>query len=190
MHLLANLAWVIGSVYATIPALWLLIHPFVGYWRTRKGPVMGLIGLVWLGLIAITLVLTFRWREAQIYTTWWSWLLWSLLFAVGVGIYRKLGSFGFARVIGQAEVRPEEHEQRLITGGMHARVRHPIYLAHWLMLTAWTLGAGTIALFAMWTLAVITGVFMLRAEERELHSRFGGEWEKYTARTPMILPRF
>jgi protein-S-isoprenylcysteine O-methyltransferase Ste14 len=189
VRLLLNIAWLIGSVYATIPALWLTIHPFVGYWRTRPGAVMGRIGLIWFGLIAVLLVLTFTGHEAQIYTIWWSWLVWLLLFAVGLGLYRKLGGFGLARVIGQAEVRPEEHAQKLITSGMHARVRHPIYLAHWLMLTAWTIGAGTIALIAMWVFATITGMFMLRAEESELRSRFGFEWDEYASRVPMILPR-
>ncbi len=190
MRLLLNIAWLIGSVYATIPALWLTIHPFVSYWRKRKGAVMGWIGLIWLGLMAATLALTFRWREVQVYRTQWSWLAWLLLFAVGTVVYRRMGSFGLARVIGQAEVRPEEHEQQLITKGMHAHVRHPIYLAHWLMLTAWTIGSGTMALLLMWLLAVITGGFMLHAEERELRVRFGAAWDEYSTRVPMILPRF
>jgi protein-S-isoprenylcysteine O-methyltransferase Ste14 len=190
VRLLLNIAWLVGSVYASIPALWLTVHPFVGYWRTRKGPVMGWIGLVWLLLIAVLLGLTFPWRETQIYPTWWSWAGWAILFAIGLGLYRRLGDFGVARVLGQAEVRPDEHEQRLIKTGMHARVRHPIYLAHWLMLTAWMLGAGTIALIAMWVLATVTGIFMLRAEEHELRSRFGPEWDEYSACVPMILPRF
>jgi protein-S-isoprenylcysteine O-methyltransferase Ste14 len=195
VRLLLHIAWVIGSVYATIPVLWLAIHPFVGYWRRRRGPVMPLIGMIWLAFIAFVLLLSFPWRDYRLYFGsgtwgWWSWLGWLILFALGLALYRKVGSFGLARVLGQAEVRPEEHEQKLITTGIHGRVRHPIYLAHWIMLTAWTVGAGTVALLAMWLFASTSGIFLLRAEERELQSRFGAGWEEYTARVPMILPRF
>jgi protein-S-isoprenylcysteine O-methyltransferase Ste14 len=151
---------------------------------------MPYIGLIWLALIALALVITFPWRELRLYQGSWSWLAWLVLFTTAFSLYRRIGSFGLARVLGQAEVRPEEHEQKLITTGMHARVRHPIYLGHLLMLTAWTVGAGSLALIAIWLFAVITGVFLLRTEERELRARFGTEWDAYTSRTPMIFPRF
>jgi protein-S-isoprenylcysteine O-methyltransferase Ste14 len=75
-----------------------------------------------------------------------------------------------------------------VTTGLHGRVRHPIYLAHWLMLTAWTIGAGTVAMVALWCFAVVTGVFLIMFEDRELESRFGEEYRAYKQRVPAVLP--
>jgi protein-S-isoprenylcysteine O-methyltransferase Ste14 len=189
MRLALNVAWIAGSVYASIPPLWLLIHPLVPFWSRRKGPVMPYIGFIWLALIALLAFAVSPWREARLYSTPYSWLAWLALFIAGLVIYRQAGSFGLARVLGQAEVRPAEHEQKLITTGLHARMRHPIYLGHLLMLTAWTVGAGTLALFILWGFAAIAGAIMIRSEECELRSRFGAQWEQYTTRVPMIFPR-
>jgi protein-S-isoprenylcysteine O-methyltransferase Ste14 len=67
-------------------------------------------------------------------------------------------------------------------------VRHPIYLGHWLMLTGWTIGAGTVALVALWCFAVVTGVFLILFEDRELEERFGEEYRAYKQRVPAVLP--
>jgi protein-S-isoprenylcysteine O-methyltransferase Ste14 len=120
----------------------------------------------------------------------WSWIAWLVLFLLGLWMYRQLGHFDRAKLLGLAEVRPQEHEQRLVTAGMHDRVRHPIYLAHLLMLTAWTIGAGTIALVALWCFGVVTGALMIWFEDRELEARFGDEYRAYKQRVPAVIPRF
>src|SRR5262249_23318501 len=104
--------------------------------------------------------------------------------------YRRLGHFDRAKLLGLAEVRPQEHEQRLVTTDMHGRVRHPIYLAHGLMLTAWTIGAGTVALVALWCFGVVTGAVMIWVEDRELETRFGDEYRAYKQRVPAVIPAF
>ena len=55
--------------------------------------------------------------------------------------------------------------------------------------TSWTIGAGTIALIGLWVLAVITGVFMIVSEDRELEARFGDEYRAYKQRVPAVIPR-
>ena len=182
-------AWLAAIVYSTIPAYWLAVHPFADFWRNRKGKIYPILGLIWLALWISAGLLTGRYRHDRLWPAW-SWLGWAVLFVLGLTIYRRIGhGFGRANLIGQAEVRPQEHEQKLVTTGLHARVRHPIYLAHLLMLTAWTIGAGTIAVVALWIFAILTGICLIRTEDRELEGRFGAEYREYKKQVPAIIPR-
>jgi protein-S-isoprenylcysteine O-methyltransferase Ste14 len=183
-----TLAWLIAIVYATIPAYWLAVHPFARFWQNRRGKVFPMLGLIWLALWIVAGFATAAYRHQRLWPAW-SWIAWVILFALTVRVYRKIGHFDRAKLLGQAEVRPQEHEQKLVTTGMHGRVRHPIYLAHWLMLTSWTIGAGTVALIALWIFAVLTGVLMIVTEDRELEARFGDEYRAYKQRVPAVIPR-
>jgi hypothetical protein len=31
-----NIAWIAGIVYSTIPAFWLVVHPFARFWREKR----------------------------------------------------------------------------------------------------------------------------------------------------------
>lgn len=182
-------AWLAAIVYSTIPAYWLAVHPFAAFWRNRKGKIYLFLGLIWLALWISAGLVTARYRHDRLWPAW-SWLGWAIFFGFGIVSYRRIGhGFGRANLLGQAEVRPQEHEQKLVTTGMHARVRHPIYLAHLLMLTAWTVGAGTIAVLALWIFAILTGIFLIRSEDRELEGRFGDGYREYKKRVPAIIPR-
>ncbi|MCU1308135.1 MAG: putative protein-S-isoprenylcysteine methyltransferase-like protein [Acidobacteriaceae bacterium] len=182
-----TIAWIAGIVYASIPSFWLAIHPFAERWRSRKGKVYPIIGGVWLALIVVIGAATWRRREVTLYSTPWSLVVAAMLFGAGIYTYRSIGSdFGGDRLIGRSEVQPEQYEQRLITTGMHSRMRHPIYLAHLCMLTAWTVGSGLLVLFALWCFAIVTGVFMIRTEDAELEKRFGEEFREYRKRVPVI----
>ena len=183
-----TLAWLLGIVYATIPAYWLTVHPFAKFWQNKRGKVLPFLGLIWLALWIVAGWVTAPYRHHRLWPLW-SWIGWAALVGLGISVYHRIGrSFGPDKLLGQAEVRPEEHEQKLVTTGMHGRVRHPIYLAHWLMLTAWTVGAGTVALIALWCFAVVTGVLMIHFEDRELEARFGDEYRAYKQRVPAVIP--
>jgi protein-S-isoprenylcysteine O-methyltransferase Ste14 len=189
-RLATHVAWVIGIYYSTIPAFWMVVHPFVDHWRSRKGRVAPLLLTIWLAIMAIFALATFPWHEKQLYSTPLSWLVGFVFFVLAILGYRRSKGFGRARLFGLAELAPERHEQRLITSGMHARVRHPIYLAHLCMLTAWTLGSGTVAMFALWLTGVVTGAIMIHMEDAELEERFGNEYREYRQRVPAVIPRF
>ena len=184
-----TLAWLIAIVYATIPTYWMAVHPFARFWQSRRGKVMPFLGLIWLALWIVAGFATASYRHQRVWPAW-SWIISLPLLVLGAGLYRRLGHFDRAKLSGQAEVRPQEHAQQLVTTGMHGRVRHPIYLAHLLMLTGWTIGAGTIALVALWCFAVVTGVFLILFEDRELEARFGEEYRAYKQRVPAVVPSF
>jgi protein-S-isoprenylcysteine O-methyltransferase Ste14 len=177
----------VGIVYATIPTLWLLIHPFAESWRSRGTKAGPTIYGTWFLVMVAAGLFTAPWRLFQLYPATWSWIAWALLFIAGAMIYRRIGHFGYDNISGRTELEPELI-QRLVTSGLHSRVRHPIYLAHLLMLTGWALGSGLIVLYALLAVSVITGFFMIRAEDAELERRFGDEYRAYKRRVPAILP--
>jgi protein-S-isoprenylcysteine O-methyltransferase Ste14 len=189
VHALLTLVWLLGAIYATIPAFWIAVHPFVGRWRARnKNPFPALV-TIWIGMIAAALLLTRPLRELRIYSTALAFIPAVFLFAGAIFIYRRSGhAFGRDNLIGRTELEPTKHEQKLVTTGLHARLRHPIYLGHLLMLTAWTIASGTAAMLAYLVLAIITGTVMIRMEDAELEARFGNDFREYKKRVPAIIP--
>lgn len=80
-------------------------------------------------------------------------------------------------------------DHKLIQDGPYAIVRHPMYLAYWMVL------AGIFAAYRTWTPLVFLVLMMIslsrraRREEQALSAAFGGEWRAYAARVPMFVPR-
>lgn len=81
-------------------------------------------------------------------------------------------------------------EQRLVTSGVYALVRHPMYAAHFL------LGIGQALAIANWllgppNLVLFTAICLLRVgrEESAMVSYFGDEYRAYMKRTGRLLPR-
>ncbi len=190
MALLRTLGWLAGIVYCTVPSLWLVIHARPGFWRGRARSPLRLVGPVWLLMWIVVGVVTWPWRRVALYTQPLAWIPAILLFALGLLLYSQgQQRFSTDQVLGRAELEPERHEQRLVITGIRSRVRHPYYLAHFCELLAWSLGTGLAVLYAMLAFAVLTGLIMVRAEERELEQRFGEEYRAYCARVPAFLPR-
>jgi methanethiol S-methyltransferase len=115
----------------------------------------------------------------------------AFLFALGVSLYKSAGAnFSLKQLQGTPEVSADHAEQRLVTNGIHARMRHPVYLAHLCEMLAWSIGTGLAMCFALTAFAMFTGVFMVRAEEAELERRFGESYRGYRKSVPAIVPKF
>jgi len=135
-------------------------------------------------------VLTAPWRLARLYSSKWGWILAILLFAMGFWLYSQSGKHFSAKQLGGIpELVPAHHEQHLVTTGIRARVRHPVYLAHLCEMLAWSLGTGLIVCFGLTAIAVLTGSIMIRMEDAELSRRFGPPYEEYKQNVPALLPR-
>jgi protein-S-isoprenylcysteine O-methyltransferase Ste14 len=119
------------------------------------------------------------------------WVLGAAFLLAGLSIYRSaLQDFDRAKVSGMAELEPQQHEQRLVTSGIRAQVRHPFYLGHMCEVFGWTVGTGSIALCALLAFGVITGAIMIRKEDAELETRFGDAYRQYRDSVPALLPKF
>lgn len=183
------LGWLACVVYSTIPSFWLMIHPLADRWREQhKSPYRTLVP-VWIAMWVIMIAITFRWRAVLLYDNAWLWLLSAALFASGIWLYMHSGEgFSPAQLGGVPELRAGHPDQRLVTSGIRARVRHPVYLAHLCEMLAWSVGTGLVVCFGMTAFAIATGAVMIRLEEVELENRFGEAYREYRRRVPAIIP--
>jgi protein-S-isoprenylcysteine O-methyltransferase Ste14 len=186
-----TVGWLAGITYSTIPAYWLMIHPRAAYWRSRKrSPYLLLLPLwaaTWIALGAAT----WRWRAVAFYSNPWTWAPAILLFAIGIWLYwRSSADFSRAQLGGFPEVLPGHRDTELVTAGIRARVRHPVYLAHLCEIVAWTIGTGLLVLFVLTGVTAITGAIMIRAEDAELERRFGEQYRSYRRQVPALFPKF
>jgi protein-S-isoprenylcysteine O-methyltransferase Ste14 len=189
VRLLLEFAWLVGIIYSTIPLFWLLVHPFADFWRRQRSPFRVLLP-AWVLLWIAVGVITWPWHFVRLYVAFWPWIAAAIFFLAGISVYRRVRTdLGAHILLGLPELRPQEHEQKLVTTGIYARVRHPIYLAHFCMLLAWTVGSGLLVNYCLLASAVVTGTAMIALEERELEKRFGEQFRKYRARVPILWPR-
>lgn len=189
MRVLHTVAWLASVIYSTIPCFWLVVHPRARNLGRVHRPLVRA-GAIWFGMWVIMGALTWPWRHVLLYLTPWSWLMAAPLFVLGGAIYvLSFRRFTTDQVLGRTELHPHKHEQRLVTDGIRQHIRHPLYVAHFCELLAWSIGTGMAVLYAMSAFAAITGLFMVRAEDRELESRFGDEFRAYRRRVPALFPR-
>ena len=114
-------------------------------------------------------------------------LRWAPLLAWGYLQYRLSGTYRITRAGGPAGMSQGQPE-RLVTTGVYARTRNPMYLGHLVFLAGLTLVTRSPA-----ALAVTAGlVHWFDERARTDHSRligiFGPEYEEYAARVPRWLP--
>ncbi len=186
--------WIALVMVVSLPPallLWVVIHPFVGFWR-RVGPVgtyafvLALFGLAIYGMVRI--------REPLLaveYGTRWP----LVALAVPLLVYASWLRIRIARcfptrvLAGLPEIAPERYEQSLVTEGPFGVVRHPRYLQFWIALLGWSLFANYLALYGV-LLLWAPGIWLIAVlEERELRERFGEAYDDYCRRVPRFFPR-
>jgi protein-S-isoprenylcysteine O-methyltransferase Ste14 len=193
-HWLRMVGWLACAVYSTIPAFWLMIHPFAERWRVRhlssqRSPYMVLLP-VWVAMWVVVALVTRPWRRVSLYHADWPWIPAALLFACGLYVYSRSGkNFSAKQLGGLPEIHGQNREQRLVTDGIRSRVRHPVYLAHLCEMVAWSVGTGLAVCWALTAFAVVTGAVMIRMEDAELEKRFGDSYRAYRRSVPAVLPR-
>lgn len=107
------------------------------------------------------------------------------------GLYIPIRAFKtltLKRASGQEIYKPKE-ESKLITTGIYAYTRNPIYFGDTLLF----LGLFFITLFTflliMLFLFLILFYFVMKWEEKELYERFGDEYLEYKRKVPRFIPR-
>jgi protein-S-isoprenylcysteine O-methyltransferase Ste14 len=133
------------------------------------------------------------WRDVP-----WSWLavrLWPRSFGAywcGVALLAAGLAFAvWARVhlgrnwSGSVTVK-EGHE--LIRSGPYAWVRHPIYTGLIAAVAGTAITSGTVRAFLGLAVLCASLLYKLRAEERFMRETFPGEYERYSAQVPALIP--
>ena|ERR1700722_2584184 len=190
MPVLQTVAWIACVIYSTIPAFWLLIHPRAEYWRSRRRSPYQVLVPIWIGMWIAMLAITAPWRGVRLYENRVTWIPAAILFCAGLILYKlSHNQFSLEQLGGLPEIVRGHRQQSLITGGVRARVRHPIYLAHLCEMLAWSVGSGLAVCWALTAFAIATGAVMIKMEEEELKNRFGEAYRQYQSAVPAILPR-
>lgn len=185
---LLHIPWMVSVLYGSIPLFWFAIHPFADSWRNmRRSPYLILLP-VWAAIIFLLGWITWPWRLQQFYSMSAMWMPASFLLWYGLKTYASIQKeFGGHKLSGEAELRPREHKQELVTTGLHARMRHPIYVAHLSNLAGIALGSGLVVCFVLLAVsALVTFPIMIWIEEHELEKRFGQSFREYKSRVPLI----
>jgi protein-S-isoprenylcysteine O-methyltransferase Ste14 len=186
---LQTIGWVAVIVYASIPSFWLLVHPRVEYWRSRQRSPYRVLIPVWITMWIALGITTAPWRHVLIYNTGWTWIPAAILFFTGLWLYKSSGEhFSGPQLIGVAELLPSQGEQRLVISGIRDRIRHPVYLGHLCEMLAWSIGTALAVAYALTAFAAVTGVIMIRLEDKELEQRFGEEYRRYRSHVPALIP--
>lgn len=189
MTLFRTLGWIACIVYSTVPSFWLLIHPRAEFWRSRRQSPYWILVPLWITMWIALGVITYRWCTVILYENRWTLIPGSLLFCFGLWLY-KVSHIGFSlrQLGGLPEIFPQHSQQRLVTTGIRAKVRHPVYLGHLSEILAWNLGTGLAICWGLTAFAIVTGAVMIRMEDAELEKRFGEDYRRYRSSVPAILP--
>jgi protein-S-isoprenylcysteine O-methyltransferase Ste14 len=185
---LLHIPWMVSVLYSSIPLFWFAIHPFADFWRRMNRSPYLLLLPIWSAIIFALAWITWPWHSVRLYSLSWMWVPAALLILSGLRTYTGIRSgFGAHKLSGEAELRPLQHVQELVTTGLHARMRHPIYVAHLLNLAGSAMGSGlAVSLILLAVSAFFTFPLMIWIEEHELEKRFGQSFREYKARVPLV----
>lgn len=185
------IGWLACVVYATVPIFWFMVHPWAGFWRARRrSPYFALLP-AWMGMWLVLSLITAPWRQVELYSARWPWILSLILFAIGAWLYvHSSKNFSARQLGGLPELTSGHTEQRLVTSGIRAHIRHPVYAAHLCEMVGWSVGTGLAVCYGLTAFAIVTGAVMIRMEDRELEGRFGESFAAYNKDVPAIWPKW
>ena len=190
LRVLDVLAFVYALLFFPAPFFWLIIHPFVGFWRRFGNRAFWVAAPVWvLSAAALSLLAPRLYAEripwSAVTLTAGAALLFAG-FAIGHHVHRALG---LKRLGGLPELNPARYPRILARTGIYARVRHPRYLEYVLSFLGWGLLTGADGILALAFVTVLMYLIVAPFEEQELRRYYGEEYTAYARSVPRFLPR-
>jgi protein-S-isoprenylcysteine O-methyltransferase Ste14 len=139
-------------------------------------------------LISIGLTLLFKLPWVLPIPFPWGLLIGLVLLGFGFFILiSALQALTIRRAFGK-EIYKTKTESQLITTGIYAHTRNPLYLGVILLLFGWAFVFLFTFLLIMSGLFIILFVLVAKWEEKELTERFGDEYHKYRNQVPFFIP--
>ncbi|GAB4501024.1 MAG: isoprenylcysteine carboxylmethyltransferase family protein [Anaerolineales bacterium] len=90
--------------------------------------------------------------------------------------------------VGLKQLGGGEESAALVTSGLYAWVRHPLYSAG--LLFIWLTPQMTVNRLTLWSILSLYILIGAWFEERKLRRDFGEAYAQYAAKTPMLIPNF
>ena len=169
---------------------WLIIHSNIDRWRSlgRSSYWIAATGLPVFGggvLLFRERIFSIQWQPGLVFQA-----IGAIAFIASLSIGYIAGQLIPTRtLVGLAELEPHKTAQPLLQRGIYARTRNPIYLAHWLLILSMAALTGYGANWALFVVDCGILPFMIRAEQKELRTRYGAEFEDYARRVPAFFPK-
>jgi protein-S-isoprenylcysteine O-methyltransferase Ste14 len=141
--------------------------------------------IMWV-IVAAGTFASWRWLPHTLLWPQMAWTAWLIVPAVANWLYFFLGGVWANRT----PARSAGSVAGVVTHGVYAKVRHPIYSAD--IFLAWGIvcvhPAAWLAAAVVWGTVVLLA--WMRLEEAVLLRRFGDAYREYQRRVPMIVPRW
>lgn len=178
--------------YPPVIIFWVMVHPFVWFWRQRglaatyttTAVVMAAIGWVVYSLRGRILAIEYGTSATLV-------ALSVLTMAIGLAIEMSCRRHLTAStLVGIPELERDGHAGRLLQDGIYAHVRHPRYVGGMCGLLAVALFANHLAPYIVALVYVPLIYLVMVLEERELVERFGDDYRRYQQRVPRFFPRW
>lgn len=163
----------------------------MGTKKERKQPPVWLLLIVFFTLfflisIAITFFFNLPWYFP--FPRFWGIMIGMILLAFGFFILGSaLRTLKIKRAFGK-EIYKSKAESKLITTGIYAYTRNPVYLGSILLFLGWFFIFLFTFLLIMTFLFMILFYFVAKWEEKELYERFGNEYLQYKQKVPFFIP--
>ncbi len=194
MNLLDSLLDLVAFLYALAffpaPFFWVIIHPFVGFWR-RYGKRAFWVALpVWFGSGVGLWWFRNDMFAQRLDRNAATWTLGAALVLLGVYLTRRVRSeFSLRRLAGFPELDPARYPGGVVRSGIYARLRHPRYMGFVVTLLGLSFLTGAVGIFVLAIITVLMYLIVAPLEERELRDHYGAEYEAYTRDVPRFFPR-
>ena len=186
-HLIYALAWLAfgasHSLLASERIKMLLAH--LGRWYRLSYNFVALVTIVtvvWLGEHVL-----FAAENAVVVPGWFEMLRWAVFGFGAILLFAALRGYDVARFSGLQQIREPEAapDEPLRLDGLHRYMRHPIYLASFMLLWGRAGNEAELATAIWGSVYLIVG---MRFEERRLVRLYGAAYRDYQRSVPQVFP--
>jgi protein-S-isoprenylcysteine O-methyltransferase Ste14 len=199
---MATILWSIRSLFAQwivvfypgVLVFWLLIHSNIERLRPWGTRAYWIAAFAW--IMTAGPVIYFR---REIFSVRWtsSDPVDAIVVIIGVlafAIASATLSQAFQRIplktlLGFPEIDPTHNKQTVLSAGIYSKTRNPVYFGHWLLVFSSAAVSGFAANWVLFALDSVILPLLIYAEERELLSRYGYDFQDYMRRVPRFFPR-
>jgi len=155
-----------------MPPLWVLIGLFMAVYASLSVGLTALLGLPWRVPMPFPVALGVG----------------GPLLALGTGLLVwAFRSLGLGRALGKELFLPRS-ESHLVTDGIYAYTRNPLYLSVTILFLGWFFILRLTPLALLTVLFFVHFLLVAKWEEKELRVRFGQEYDEYRKRVPLFIP--
>jgi protein-S-isoprenylcysteine O-methyltransferase Ste14 len=195
------------TLAATVTAYWFLVGVMIVRVRRHTRRLVGVVpeqflermmGLAWLPIVAVWVALPWlAWQRPQssfgvpVWAQTMDWLAAFRFVAAIIGVLSLAASIKCWVRMGRdwRMAVTNEPGQPLISDGLFARIRHPIYAFSILLMLCTMVILPTVAMIAVGCAHIALMVLKARNEERHLLAHHGEAYAKHLARTGRFWPR-